>query len=506
MVERQDTLVIRADADRLMGAGHVMRCLALAEAWIAQSGAVLFCSYIESAAFRERITREGFELSEPGYRPEDTVAQLLNRGLTGCWVAVDGYHFGPEWQEGLMAAGFRVLVMDDGAKLTRYAAKVIVAPEHDASPAAYPAPSSSLILAGPRYRLLDQGFVGLPRPARPAGVGVEILVSFGGADSANATRAAVLGLDAALGPGDMVRVVLGPLNRHEESVREALVRVRYRHELFRDVEGMAGLYARSDLAVSAAGGAAWEMAAAGLPTLLVAVADNQKPSADFLARAGAAKNLGDPGVLASEGFPEVVRGLLDDPARRAAMVAAGPLACDGRGARRVCDMMRVLTTAAPLADGIRLRRADPADMEQIYRLANDPVVRENAFTPEPIALVDHARWYATRLASPDTVFFVLDLDGAVLAVARYDRVEDEAEIDVAVHPAFRGRGLGERILRGSVPAAFVALSVSRLRAVVFARNAASRRCFTRAGFREAALARVKGRDCAVFLQEVTGKA
>lgn len=506
MVERKDTLVIRADADRLMGAGHIMRCLALAQAWVASGGTVLFSSYIGSVSLQERLAHEGFELSEPGYRAKDTAAQLSNRGLTGCWVVVDGYHFGSEWQEDLVADGFRVMVVDDGVKLPRYVAQVIVAPEHDASPAAYPASSSSLILAGPRYRLLDRGFVGLPRPARAAGVGAEILITFGGADSNNATRAAVLGLDAALGSRDIVRVVLGPLNRHEESVREALTRVHYRHELLRDVEDMAELYARSDLAVSAAGGAAWEMAAAGLPTLLVAVADNQNAGADFLARAGAAKVLGDPGALADKRFPKVVRGLLDDPAQRAAMVAAGPLVCDGRGARRVCDMMRVLTTAAPLADGIRLRRADPADMEQIYRLANDPVVRENAFTSEPIVLADHARWYATRLASPDTAFFVLDLDGAVLAVARYDRVGDEAEIDVAVHPAFRGRGLGERILRESVPVAFVALGVSRLRAVVFACNAASRRCFTRAGFREAALARVKGKDCAVFLHKVTGKA
>lgn len=500
MAEHGNTLVIRADADSRMGAGHVMRCLALAQAWAGRGGEALFCGRLEAATLRERLAAEGFGLAEPGPQAQDTVALLRERGLAGCWVALDGYHFGPEWQEALRAAGFRVLAVDDGARLPRYAADVILAPDPAASPAAYVAPPGALILAGTGFRLLRRGFAGLPRPDRDPGQGATVLATFGGADAGNATRAAALGLEAALGPRDTALVALGPVNPHADSVREALAGVQYHFLLLQDVADMAALFARADLAVSAAGGSAWEMAAAGLPAVLVPVAANQAPGADFLVQAGAAVSPGGPKSLAGPEFPALVRSLLRDPAQLESMSAAGRRACDGRGAERVARVLAALSGAANEGDFV-LRRAEPGDMEQVFRLASDPAVRAASFSPEPIALADHARWFAARLASPDTAFFVLDLAGAVAGLARFDRAGSAAEIDVAVHPAFRGAGLGPHILRAGAARALRGLGVERLRAVVLAENAASQRCFAKAGFCQAGTEEVRGRRCVVFALE-----
>lgn len=491
------TLAIRADADSRMGAGHVMRCLALAQAWAEGGGSVLFCGRIESATLRGRLAAEGFGLAEPGPAPADTVALLAARDLAGCWVALDGYHFGPEWQGDLEAAGHKVLAVDDGALLPRYAARVILAPEHDASPAAYVAPPSTLVLAGPRYRLLRRGFAGLSRPVRRAGEGAAVLVAFGGADSANATRDAVLGLDSALGPQDAALVVLGPVNPHRPSVQQALDTVSYRYELFQDVADMAGLYARSRLAVSASGGMAWEMAACGLPAVLVPMAPNQEPGAVFLAQAGAALLAAGPQDLANRAVAGMVRALLGDASRLEAMAEAGRAICDGQGAARVRRVLAALDRDQ--AAEFVLRRAEPGDVEQVFRLANDPEVRRNSFSPDPIALEAHRGWYAAKLAAPGTAFFVLALEGAVAALARYDRTGDGAEVDVAVHSAFRGRGLGIRILRQTAALAAAALDVDRINALVFTGNAASRRCFARAGFASAGLVRERGRECEAWV-------
>ena len=45
-------LLVRADADARMGTGHLMRCLALAQAWQADGGQVIFLSHCESDALR----------------------------------------------------------------------------------------------------------------------------------------------------------------------------------------------------------------------------------------------------------------------------------------------------------------------------------------------------------------------------------------------------------------------------------------------------------------------
>jgi RimJ/RimL family protein N-acetyltransferase len=241
------------------------------------------------------------------------------------------------------------------------------------------------------------------------------------------------------------------------------------------------------------------MAASGLPAVLVPVAANQLPGAGFLADAGAALRVDDPTAIAGEGFAAQVRDLLADRPRLAAMASAGRLVCDGKGAHRVLGILSALEQGLK-GNAYCLRRAVPDDMEQLLRLANDPDVRASSFSPAPIALEDHARWFAARIESPDTAIFVLDLEGVVAAMVRYDRVAEDAEIDIAVHNAFRGRGLGVHILQASASAAMRSLAVPLLRAVVLERNLASRNCFIKAGFSEVGTEHVKGNDCRVFIR------
>ena len=53
------SLVIRADATTAMGTGHVMRCIALAQAWQDHGGKVTFLSHCESKIIREIVSRVG---------------------------------------------------------------------------------------------------------------------------------------------------------------------------------------------------------------------------------------------------------------------------------------------------------------------------------------------------------------------------------------------------------------------------------------------------------------
>jgi UDP-N-acetylglucosamine--N-acetylmuramyl-(pentapeptide) pyrophosphoryl-undecaprenol N-acetylglucosamine transferase len=109
--------------------------------------------------------------------------------------------------------------------------------------------------------------------------------------------------------------------RDYASLRERVARADYRLVAFTDEVGAA--YGAADLALARAGGSVWELAAAGLPAVLVpyphATADHQAKNARYFEVAGGAVAVDEPEL---ERVPSLVEELLADATRREKMRAA----------------------------------------------------------------------------------------------------------------------------------------------------------------------------------------
>jgi UDP-2,4-diacetamido-2,4,6-trideoxy-beta-L-altropyranose hydrolase len=108
-------------------------------------------------------------------------------------------------------------------------------------------------------------------------------------------------------------------------------------EVLVDVDNMAQLMVDSDLAVGAAGGTAWERCCLGLPSLLVALADNQISGARALEACGAALLLGDANSVAHRLQGVLSRLLCGN--QLGELAAAASRVTDGRGVARVVAEM-----------------------------------------------------------------------------------------------------------------------------------------------------------------------
>jgi len=102
---------------------------------------------------------------------------------------------------------------------------------------------------------------------------------------------------------------------------------------------MAGLTADCDIAVGAGGSSVWERAVLGLPSITLILADNQAPTAERLAAAGAmlAVDARAPGFEAA--LTDAWGRLIDDAALRWTLSQQASQLCDGRGAERVAEAL-----------------------------------------------------------------------------------------------------------------------------------------------------------------------
>ncbi|HSN29866.1 MAG TPA: UDP-2,4-diacetamido-2,4,6-trideoxy-beta-L-altropyranose hydrolase [Kofleriaceae bacterium] len=319
-------LLVRADAGPGIGVGHVMRCLAIAEAWIELGGRVVFAAAELPVPIAGRVAQLASRVVTVS-SPETTAALAVEVGAK--FAIVDGNHLGPEYQQDLAAAGARVLVIDDRGESATDAADVILDPNATAHADLY-RHLRGIALLGPTYALIRREFRGVARTHTLAEVARHVLVSFGGSDPANLSPIAIEALAAV--EGLHVRVVVGASADHALA---APAGAKSTVEVVPWLQDLAGQMRWADLAIVAAGNTCWELAACGVPMIAVPVSETQLPIGELGVGIPLARD-----ACSAESLRMLVESLMFDQIWRGKMHRKGPELVDGRGAFRVCAALR----------------------------------------------------------------------------------------------------------------------------------------------------------------------
>lgn len=371
--------LFRTDASLEIGTGHVMRCLALADALRLRDCESVFICREHPGHLGDLIRQRGHavymlpEASQP--RPPDR----YDRPPYLAWLGTD-WETDAEQTASLARSGFDLIVVDHYALDIRWESKLrpfcqrilaiddLADREHDCDflldqnlirdlhgRYADKVADDCELLLGPTYALLQPQYSELHDrlPLRDGRVR-RILIYFGGADADNLTGLAISAC-LALAPRSVdIDVVANPKSPHIESLREQ-VRGHERIALHESLPSLAALMANADLAIGAAGVTSWERCCVGLPSLVVTLAENQRPIADELNRQGFIRWLGHKNAIDQVAIVRALKPLLER-----GMDSAWSERCfalvDGMGARRVAD---ILTSNA--ASGVVLRSATRKD-------------------------------------------------------------------------------------------------------------------------------------------------
>lgn len=494
-------ITIRTDASLQIGSGHVMRCLTLADelrqrgaevSFICRSHPGHLIGLLESKGYAvarlagtsTEYTRQEGDVVHASWLcvswqqdATDTIAAIEETKPD--WLIVDHYALDSRWEEKLRPLVGKILVVDDLADRPHDCDLLLDQNMYNSMETRYTGltPVNCKKLLGPQYALLRPEFASAREHLRKRDGQVRrVLVFFGGVDPTNETEKSLHALTGITEQNFEVDVVVGGGNPNKEKIYQFCTE----HACFNfhcQIDNMAELMAKADLAIGAGGTTTWERCALGVPSLVIAVAENQVELAACGSEHGLFFYMGTGENVTSQLVYNVFKVFYPAITTLRSFSTASLSLVDARGVQRVAGII------APLAITVRL--AEDKDCDAVYEWRVAEETRRFIFDSKIIPLEDHRAWFRNTLVNPDRVLLIGEISGDPVGVLRYDFTGEQALISVYLVPGGQGQGVGTELIRsGSRWLRQNRPEVKIVNAEIMRSNLASLRAFVRAGYQE----------------------
>ena len=332
-------VLFRCDASPDIGAGHVTRCLTLADTLAEQGWECTFCISPETLATLPGLANTPYPFISPSEAP-------WRYG----WLIVDHYDLDAGYEQAARQWADHILVIDDLADRPHDCDLLVDQTLGRHTDDYYDlVPKGCKILTGSDYAILSPQFPEMREPAlkrREARQGTieRLLVTPGRTNIGNVTSFVLNALHGITHTALIIEVALGGTARHLDSVRENidLLNSTSQHSatLHLDADNMAQIMYLSDLAIGAGGTTSWERCCLGLPTLLIVLANNQRKIAQELDNADAIPEFWEYVSLTEKNITRGIANLFKNPDNLIKNSLRSSKICDGAGKDRIVKVVK----------------------------------------------------------------------------------------------------------------------------------------------------------------------
>lgn len=338
---RRKNILIRADGNAGIGAGHLMRCLTIAEALENKAQVGFVCADRDSAELAMSKGFDAYVLETDYTHMEQELPlweQLFGGNVRNRKLLVDSYYVTNVYLEGLQTYG-QVILLDDMCKQAWNVDKLI---NYNAFAAKemydiLNSPYKTQYYVGGRYIPIRKEFCGKDYQLKEQAE--NILITTGGGDCDNIAGQI---LDNIWDTSYTFHVVTGRFNPHYDDLLNRSK--EYGNvQVYHDVKNMAELMARCDLAVTAGGTTIYELSTLGVPFVCFSYAENQEKLTEYIgdrqiAGYGGAYHKDACGTL--EGIAKQINELKKNSALRKEYSEKERKLVDGEGAKRIARIIQ----------------------------------------------------------------------------------------------------------------------------------------------------------------------
>jgi UDP-2,4-diacetamido-2,4,6-trideoxy-beta-L-altropyranose hydrolase len=491
-------IVFRCDASMHFGSGHVMRCLTLANLLRENGADVLFICREHNGHLIDLIKSKGYDSLRLPIRSaaddgeakyinwlgatvkedvEESINALKSIGQVD-WLVVDHYALDAKWENSMRAYTERIMVIDDLANRTHDCDLLLdqnLQLKNTERRYEGLLPKECKKLIGPKYALLRPEFE-LARNTKTIHQNSvkRIFVFFGGNDVTNET-AKVLQAIKQLNRSDLaIDVVIGASKVYYDLLTKICAQLS-NAKIHIQIDNVAELMSKADIAIGAGGGAMWERCSLGLPSIVLSVAENQQPGCEALSKFGGIFYLGNAENVSCDLMQSALHLALDAPQLFKYMSEKCFDLVDAQGAKRVARVMRAPT--------IVLRAAVLDDCESIFNWRNAEETRRFSGSTDVLTLIDHITWYSKALKNESIQLLIGEVEQQAVGVLRFDRHGEKAVISIYLVPGYYGKGMGRQLIeQGGVWIKQHWPEVRLIEALIIKGNEASLAVFSEAGF------------------------
>lgn len=259
-------ILILVEGGKKIGFGHITRSQSLYEAFEERR---LRPEFIVNGDSSAKLLLKGYRYRILDWlKDKETRIKLLKNADI---IIIDSYLAREDIYLEIAKSAKVAVYLDDNDRLN-YPAGIVVNGSVNTQDLGYKRNSAVKYLLGARYASLRREFWDVPDKKISKDV-KSIMVTFGGDDSKGMTLKVLKLLDE-IAPDLMKYIVVGRAFKNIRQLRKIKLK-KTKFIFFPDAKGMKRLMVDSDLAISSGGQTLYELARVGVPTIAVAVAENQ---------------------------------------------------------------------------------------------------------------------------------------------------------------------------------------------------------------------------------------
>jgi len=318
-------VLFRVDAAPGIGAGHLMRSIALAQYLVSQGVEIHFLTFQPWDSLKVYLTSQNFQveylaLTQDELGGEKDLETLLGKLAQGFdWVVLDNYHFGSDYEKRVKAADANLLVIDDeGGRV--FSCDIVLNHGLQATQLNYHRGVAQTLL-GTDYALIRRELIDAKKNKKKGSS--NILVTLGGSGDEEILKKIAEAIQS-LGSSEIKVKVLSGFSDSSAPPEFDL----------------SEIYDWADLAICAGGGTSWELCFYGITGIVGILAKNQERVARSLDEKKIFKSIGWFRDISSEELVSQIKSLIHNQRKLAEMRERASQLVDGKGPERIYQAMQ----------------------------------------------------------------------------------------------------------------------------------------------------------------------